>query len=47
MDRPEYFSKIGRLIEERRAVPIAMRVEPLGVSRTGLVVASEFDREAE
>jgi len=47
VDRTEHFSKIGRLIEERRAVPIAMRVELVGGSRAGLVAAGEFDRKAE
>ena len=47
MNRTERFYKIDRLLEERRAEPIAMRVEPLGGSRTGLVLAGEFERKAE
>jgi len=51
MDRTERFYQVNqlseeRLSEERRAVRIAMRLGPLGGSRSGLVVAGEFDREA-
>jgi len=45
MNRIERFYKNDQSTEERRAEPIAMRVDPVGVSRAGLVVAGEFDPE--